>query len=213
MAERGMVPGEPGAVPAELGAVGEAARCLLGGGVVLLPTDTVYGLAAHPAHEEAVGRLFALKGRPRSRSLPVMVAASEEIPPLGGVISRAAELLLESKYVPGPLTLAVGISPETAPAWLSGRAEFAFRIPNDERLLSILRRTGPLLVTSANLHAQETRESVPDILATLDGKPDLVIDDGIRATVPSTLVNCHAEPPVVERVGAVPQEEIEAILA
>ena len=198
--------GEPGAVAA-------ASRCLLGGGVTLLPTDTVYGLAAHPAHEKAVDRLFALKGRPRSRNLPVMVAGRDEIPRLGGVVSRAADLLLESKYVPGPLTLAVGVSPEAAVTWLAGRAEFAFRIPGDEQLLSILRSTGPLLVTSANLHAQETRESVPEILASLDGEPDLVVDDGIRDTVPSTLVNCRVEPPVIERVGAVPREEIEAVFA
>ncbi|HEY5987562.1 MAG TPA: L-threonylcarbamoyladenylate synthase [Streptosporangiaceae bacterium] len=197
----------------EPGTVAAAVRCLLGGGVALLPTDTVYGLAVHPAHGKAVDRLFALKGRPRTRNLPVMVADSEEVAPLGGMITRAAELLLESKYVPGPLTLAVGISPETAATWLAGRTEFAFRIPDDERLLSILKTTGPLLVTSANLHAQETRESVPDILASLTGEPDLVIDDGVRATVPSTLVNCHADPPVVERVGAVPTDEIEAILA
>jgi L-threonylcarbamoyladenylate synthase len=190
-----------------------ASRCLLDGGVVLLPTDTVYGLAVHPAHDRGVDRLFALKGRPRSRNLPVMVAASGEIPRLGGVISKAAKLLLESKYVPGPLTLAVGLSPDSAVTWLAGRTEFAFRIPNDERLLSILTITGPLLVTSANLHAQETREAVPDILAGLDGEPDFVIDDGVRDTVPSTLVNCHSVPPVVERVGAVPREEIEAILA
>jgi L-threonylcarbamoyladenylate synthase len=195
------------------GAVAGAARCLLGGGVVLLPTDTVYGLAVHPEHEAAVDRLFALKGRPRTRNLPVMVHARAEIPRLGGVVSRAAGLLLESKYVPGPLTLAVAVSQAAAVPWLAGREEFAFRIPNDEQLLTILASTGPLLVTSANLHAQETRESVPEILATLAGEPDLVIDDGIRDTVPSTLVNCRAEPPVVERAGAVPREDIEAVLA
>jgi L-threonylcarbamoyladenylate synthase len=127
-------------------------------------------------------------------------------------VSRAAALLLESKYVPGPLTLAVGVSePDLAP-WLRGRAEFAVRIPDDDRLLAILGITGPLLVTSANLHAEQVRESVPEILSTLTTEPDLVIDDGNRDTVPSTLVNCRLVPPVVERVGAVPEEEIEAIL-
>jgi L-threonylcarbamoyladenylate synthase len=114
--------------------------------------------------------------------------------------------------VPGPLTLAVGVSaPDLAP-WLRGRDEFAVRIPDDERLLAILRTTGPLLVTSANLHAAGVRESVPDILPTLVSEPDLVIDDGNRDTVSSTLVNCRRLPAVIERVGAVPEEEIEAIL-
>jgi L-threonylcarbamoyladenylate synthase len=194
------------------GEVARAVECLLAGGVVLLPTDTVYGLAVHPERDQAITRLFAMKGRPRSVNLPVMISSRDDIPALGGVVNEAAELLLESKYVPGPLTLAVGVSaPDLAP-WLRGRDEFAVRIPDDERLLAILRTTGPLLVTSANLHAAGVRESVPDILPTLVSEPDLVIDDGNRDTVSSTLVNCRRLPAVIERVGAVPEEEIEAIL-
>lgn len=192
--------------------VARAAECLLAGGVVLLPTDTVYGLAAHPEHDDAVTRLFAIKGRPRSVNLPVMITSADQVPALGGVVNRAADALLRSKYVPGALTVAVGTSPEHLVPWLRGRAEFAVRIPDDERLLAIISRTGPLLVTSANLHAQAVRESVDEILGTLAIAPDLVIDDGTRDTVPSTLVNCRLVPPVVERVGAVPEEEIEAIL-
>lgn len=192
--------------------VARAAACLLAGGVVLLPTDTVYGLAVHPARDDAITRLFAMKGRPRSVNLPVMISSRDDITRLGGVVSRAADLLLESKYVPGPLTLAVGVSSADLAPWLRGRDEFAVRMPDDERLLAILNQTGPLLVTSANLHAAQVRESVPAILGTLVSEPDLVIDDGNRATVPSTLVNCRLVPPVVERVGAVPAEEIEAII-
>jgi L-threonylcarbamoyladenylate synthase len=192
--------------------VARAATCLATGGVVLLPTDTVYGLAVHPEHDESITRLFDMKGRPRSVNLPVMISSREQIRALGGVLSPAAERLLGSRYVPGPLTLALGTSPPDLAPWLRGRVEFAVRMPDDERLLAILDVTGPLLVTSANLHAEQVRESVPDILKTLVREPDLVIDDGNRDTVPSTLVNCRLEPPVVERVGAVPAEEIEAIL-
>jgi L-threonylcarbamoyladenylate synthase len=192
--------------------VNRAAQCLLAGGVVLLPTDTVYGLAVHPEHDEAVTRLFAIKGRPRSVNLPVMIAAPADAFALGGEMTRAADLLFNSKYVPGPLTLALGTSPERSVPWLHGRAEFAVRIPNDERLIAIIKKIGPLLVTSANLHAQAVHESASAILDTLAIQPDLVIDDGIRDTVPSTLVNCRLVPPVIERVGAVPTEEIEAIL-
>lgn len=189
-----------------------AAACLLVGGVVLLPTDTVYGLAVHPERDEAITRLFAMKGRPRSVNLPVMISSRDDILALGGVVSRAADLLLASKYVPGPLTLAVGVSPPNLAPWLRGRVEFAVRMPDDDRLLAIIRQTGPLLVTSANLHAEQVGESVSAILSTLASEPDLVIDGGKRDTVPSTLVNCRLVPPEVERVGAVPAEEIEAIL-
>jgi L-threonylcarbamoyladenylate synthase len=189
------------------------AECLRNGGVVLLPTDTVYGLAVHPERPDAITRLFTLKGRPRSVNLPVMISAKSDVPALGGVISQAAERLMNSKYFPGPLTLAVGVAPKRLVPWLQGREEFAVRMPDTEWLLTVLKFTGPLLVTSANLHAQDIGESVPDILASLSGEPDLVIDDGTRATVPSTLVNCRLVPPVIERVGAVPAEKVEAILA
>lgn len=191
----------------------QAVACLRAGGVVLLPTDTVYGLAVHPEHDESITRLFAMKGRPRSVNLPVMISSVGDVAALGGVLSEAAERLLESKYVPGPLTVAVGTSPERLAPWLRGRVEFAVRMPDDERMLAILTETGPLLVTSANRHTQVPRESVPEILSSLAAEPDLVIDDGKRDTVPSTLVNCRLVPPVVERVGAVPAEEIEAVLA
>jgi L-threonylcarbamoyladenylate synthase len=179
--------------------------------VVLLPTDTVYGLAAFPGDPSAVRRIFAIKNRPASVNLPVMISAADEIARLGGRLNPASRRLLESSLVPGPLTLAVGIEAEPVD-WLRGREEAAFRMPDDEWLLGLLRDTGPLLVTSANVHAEPTKEAVADILASLAEPPDLVIDGGVRSTTASTLVNCRAEPPVVERVGAVPAEEIEDIL-
>jgi L-threonylcarbamoyladenylate synthase len=192
--------------------VAEAASCLQAGGIVLVPTDTVYGLAVLPGRDASIDRLFQMKGRPRTVNLPVMIAEEADASRLGAIISTSAAKLLASKYVPGPLTVALGVSASIAVPWLRGRIEVAVRIPDDQRLLAIIKAVGSLLVTSANLHTEETHESVPDILASLRGVPDLVIDDGFRDVVPSTLVNCRLVPAVVERVGVVPSEEIEAIL-
>lgn len=183
-------------------------ECLENGGVVLLPTDTVYGLAVSPKSDEAIDRLFALKRRPRNVNLPIMVASDAELDPLGFEVSESARRLLRSPLIPGSLTLAMGFSSEYRPAWLAGRDEAAVRIPNDERLLAVLRRTGPLLVTSANAHSAETPDNVADILAQLDGAPDLYIDGGILKTTASTLVNCRLNPPRIERVGVVPESEV-----
>src|SRR5262245_3002336 len=169
----------------------EAARdCLVHGGVVLVPTDTVYGLAVHPEREDAIERLFALKQRPKARNLPVMVASVFDLAGLGVRITEAASKLMGA-FFPGPLSLALGLLEGEAPPWLAGRTEIAVRVPDEKIMLDILRATGPLLVTSANIHAQETLESVPAILAALEGKPDLVIDGGVRSVMPSTLVNCN----------------------
>ena len=189
--------------------VAEIVKCLVNGGVVLLPTDTVYGLAVSPNLEASIDRLFALKRRPRNVNLPIMVSSEAELAPLGFEISEAAARLLRSPLIPGSLTLAMGFSSDYyRPVWLAGRDEAAVRIPNDERLLSVLRKTGPLLVTSANAHSAETPDNVADILAQLDGAPDLAIDGGTLRTTASTLVNCRIDPPVIERAGVVPEIEV-----
>ena len=183
-------------------------ECLATGGVVLIPTDTVYGLAVSPNFDESISRLFALKRRPRNVNLPIMVASDAELELLGFEVSKAARRLLRSPLIPGSLTLAMGFSSDYRPAWLAGRDEAAVRIPNDERLLSVLRKTGPLLVTSANAHSAGTPDNVVDILAQLDGAPDLAIDGGTLRTTASTLVNCRIDPPAIERIGVVPESEV-----
>ena len=183
-------------------------ECLENGGVVLLPTDTVYGLAVSPKFDQSIDRLFALKRRPRNVNLPIMVASESELEPLGFEVSESARRLLRSPLIPGSLTLAMGFSSEYRPDWLAGREEAAVRIPNDERLLSVLRKTGPLLVTSANAHSAETPDNVADILAQLDGAPDLWVDGGTLRTTASTLVNCRVDPPRIERLGVVPESEV-----
>lgn len=192
--------------------VDEVAACLADGGVALVPTDTVYGLAVHPMRPDAKQRLFAMKRRPGNVNLPIMVASTADLPALGVEISAPAARLME-RFFPGPLSVALGIRPGAAPSWLAGRVECAVRIPDDEVMLDLLRATGPLLVTSANIHDQPTPESAPAVLAALDGRPDIVLDGGIRKVVPSTLVNCNLPEPVIEREGLISRREIERVLA
>ena len=188
--------------------VEEIVECLENGGVVLLPTDTVYGLAVSTNFEASIDRLFALKRRPRNVNLPIMVSSEAKLEPLGFEISESARRLLRSPLIPGSLTLAMGFRSDARPAWLEGREEAAVRIPNDGRLLAVLRKTGPLLVTSANAHSADTPDNVQEILAQLDGEPDLWIDGGILRTTASTLVNCRVDPPVIERLGVIPESEV-----
>ncbi|MGH9761470.1 MAG: L-threonylcarbamoyladenylate synthase, partial [Blastocatellia bacterium] len=186
--------------------------CLSTGGIVLLATDTVYGLAVLPTYEQSVNRVYSLKGRPRDVNLPVMISSPTVLASLGFEVNERAACLLRSRLVPGPLTLAMGFRSGPRPRWLDGRVEAAIRIPDDDWLLSVLKRSGPLLVTSANSHGLETPETVTDVLAQLHGAPDLAVDGGSVRTVPSTLVNCRCDPPVVERIGAIPEAEVMAYL-
>lgn len=189
--------------------VNEIADCILSGGIVLIPTDTVYGLAGSPNFNESVDRLYALKTRPKNLNLPIMVSSTDELEPIGIDINDRVRQLLQSPLIPGALTLAMGFKNKPLLPWLAGREEVAIRIPKDTRLLAVLKKTGPLLVTSANRHGcPSTPASIQEILIQLDGKPDMIIDAGILETIPSTLVNCRFDPPVVEREGIISYAEL-----
>lgn len=194
--------------PADPLVVQAVAKCLASGGVVLLPTDTVLGLAALPAHAEAVAQVFKLKSRQAEKHLPIMVASLAQIEKIGGMITKSASALAGSPYCPGALTLIVGLDSAKAPSWLAGREEIAFRIPDDACLLALLETVGPLFVTSANRSGEDTPASTEEAVAQLAGRPDHVVAGCARGAFASTIVNCRASPPVIERQGAIPAERL-----
>lgn len=188
------------------------AECLIDGGVVLIPTDTVLGLAVSPAHPQAVDRLYALKDRPREKNLPIMAASPDQIDALGGIRTNAADRLISSGLMPGALTLVLGLDPTRTPNWLSGREEIAFRIPDEPFLRAVLGKTGPLMLTSANRSGHDTPATSDAATAQLTGQPDLVVAGESRAAAPSTIVNCRTSPVTIERQGAIPAARIFEIL-
>ena len=186
----------------------EVVACLRIGGVVVVPTDTVYGLAVLPNQTSAIERLYDLKERPRTKALPVMVANTEQVTDLGVITSLAIEQLLASPFLPGALTIVAAIDPLKCPDWLRGREEVAFRIPNSPLLLEVMAQVGPLLVTSANLAGVPTPKTISQVLAQLTGAPDLVVEDETGADIASTLVNCSQKLASIERVGAISVAEL-----
>lgn len=190
-----------------------AAEVLGGGGVVVVPTDTVYGLAARPADADAVQAVFHAKGRPEGMHLPVLAASLEQVRALGVDVTTAA-LALARWWWPGPLTMAFGFDARSErPTWLAGRDEVAVRIPDHEFLRALLARTGVLVVTSANPHGAPTPRTALDVAASLGPSVDLVVDGGRLHDVPSTLVNVRGTEPVVEREGAISRAEVADALA
>ncbi len=183
------------------------------GGVVVVPTDTVYGLAARPDDDHAVRAVFRVKGRPEGMHLPVLAASLEQVRALGVVVTRAADALAR-RWWPGPLTLAFGFHEgATRPPWLEGRDEVAVRIPDHDFLRALLHTTGVLLVTSANPHGAPTARTAHEVAASLGHTVDLIVDGGELTEVPSTLVNVRGATAVVEREGAIGRAEIEDALA
>ena len=185
-----------------------AAEVLEGGGVVVIPTDTVYGLAARPRDADAVHAVFRAKGRPEGMHLPVLAASLEQVRALGVAFTPAAGVLAQWWW-PGPLTLAFCFDAGVGrPEWLAGRDEVAVRIPDHDFLRSLLARTGVLVVTSANPHGAPTPRTAHDVAASLGPSVDLVVDGGPLRDVPSTLVNVCGTAAEVEREGAITRAEV-----
>ncbi len=190
-----------------------AVDVLRAGGVAVVPTDTVYGLAARPGDADAVQAVFRAKGRPEGMHLPVLAASVAQVRALGVAFTPAAAVLARSWW-PGPLTLAFGFDAGLErPAWLAGREEVAVRVPDHDFLRSLLERTGVLVVTSANPHGAPTPRTAHDVAAGLGPAVDLVVDGGPLTDVPSTLVNVRGPEPLVEREGAISRAEVACALA
>jgi L-threonylcarbamoyladenylate synthase len=184
------------------------AEWLLQGGVAVVPTDTVYGLAARPAEVAAVRTIYRLKGRPEGLHLPVLAATADQVRSLGVAFTPAAEALAR-RWWPGPLTLAFGFDPQRErPDWLQGRTEVAVRIPAHAFLRAVLQRTGVLVVTSANPHGAPTPRTAKEVAGALGSAVELLVDGGELQDVPSTLVNVNGGTPSIEREGAIARQAI-----
>jgi L-threonylcarbamoyladenylate synthase len=178
------------------------------GDVAVVPTDTVYGLAARPDQVDAVGAVYRMKGRPEGMHLPVLAASVAQVRGLGVAFTPAAEALAR-RWWPGPLTMAFGFDPQSErPSWLEGRSEVAVRIPDHDFLRELLEQTGVLVVTSANPHGTPTPRTAQDVAEALGSSVELVVDGGTLHDVPSTLVNVNGSEPSVEREGAIPRQAI-----
>lgn len=178
-----------------------AAEELRAGGVAVVPTDTVYGLAAHVASAPARARIFDLKGRPREKALPVLVHNLEAATRLG-LLPPAARTLAEH-FWPGPLTLVIPRTPGfSVDLGGSDPDTIALRVPDHRDLLRLLSVTGPLAVTSANVSGAPAPATVEVARRTF---PDLPVMPGRRGEgTESTVVSLVGEPTIL-RSGALPE--------
>lgn len=153
----------------------QAAEILNGGGVAVIPTDTVYGLAARPDCPAAVERLYTIKGREAKKPIALLASDIAAIERFGSRLAGRARELAE-RHWPGALTLVIGAE--------------GFRIPDHDRTRRLLAACGGVLrVTSANLSGQRPATDAPQALADVGLSADFVVDDGVSpGGVPSTVV-------------------------
>lgn len=189
-----------------------AVERLAGGAVIGLPTDTVYGLAASLAHPGAIDALFRLKQRPTSVALPVLIEGVEQALALGVAWPTAARQLA-ARYWPGPLTIIVAV-PEALATLVGATSSIGFRIPDDPMVLSVLRQSGPLAVTSANLHGEPPCTSAHDVASRFSAEPNFsgVLDGGERRGDVSSVVDLSLDHWELKREGAITRAELAALL-
>ncbi len=193
--------------------IAAAGRAVQRGRLVILPTDTVYGIGADAFNADAVARLMAAKGRGREMPPPVLVSARTTLDALAVGVPDWAHALVEA-FWPGPLTIVVRQQPSLHWDLGEARGTVAVRVPDHEVALALLARTGPLAVSSANrtgLAAATDAEAADQMLgekvrATLDAGPT-------PGPVPSTIVDCTGEQPRVLRRGAVGVERLGEVVA
>jgi L-threonylcarbamoyladenylate synthase len=200
--------------PDESAAVDRAVDVLRGGGLVALPTETVYGLGADASNEHAVRRIFAVKGRPADHPLIVHVAGAADLGSWASTVPPAAALLAEACW-PGPLTMLVPRAAHVLDVVTGGRPTVGVRVPAHPLTTAVLERFGGgVAAPSANRFGRVSPTTAEHVRRDLGDDVDLVLDGGpCPIGVESTIVDCSVDPPQILRPGGIPREQIEQLLA
>jgi L-threonylcarbamoyladenylate synthase len=192
----------------------EAAIAVLrDGGLVALPTDTVYGIAVALDAPGGIERLFQAKGRPVDRAIMLLLDSASQAADLGEM-SPAAEALAAACW-PGGLTLVLRQLPgaDLPEALTGGVPTIGLRVPDHGTPRALAAALGPLPVTSANVTGVTEARDAAEILAQLGDAVDLILDGGhAHGGRASTVVDCTAERPTIRRLGAIPLERIVSVL-
>ena len=178
-----------------------AAQLLREHQLVAFPTDTVYGVGTLAFDGATVLKLYVAKERPPEKAIPLLIADIADLEQVATNVPPLAYRLMET-FWPGALTIVVPKQPHV-PIEVSATDSVAVRMPDLDLARDLMRRTGPLAVTSANRSAGPNPCTAQEVLAQLEGRIDAIIDGGqTPGGVPSTVVDCTQATPVILREGA-----------
>lgn len=182
------------------------------GGLVAFPTDTVYGVGTLVFNGKAVESIYVAKDRPIEKAIPVLIAEAEDMDKVGMNIPDMARRIA-ARFWPGPLTCIIPKKP-TLPESVSATPTIGVRVPDHDVARALLRTTGPMAVTSANISGQASPSTAEEVFAQLGGRISLIIDGGkTPGGVPSTLVDCTSDDIKILREGPISLEEIKLKLS
>lgn len=195
------------------GEIERAVAALRSGGLIALPTETVYGLGADASNDDAVRRVFEVKGRPSDHPLIIHLADAAQLEQWAASVSPTAQLLADA-FWPGPLTLLVERSSSVSPVVTGGRPTVGLRVPDHPVALELLRTFGGgVAAPSANRFGRVSPTTAAHVIADLGDDVDVVLDGGpCRVGVESTIVDLTTDRPVVLRAGGVSVDRLEEVL-
>ena len=181
---------------------------LKNGGIVILPTDTVYGIACEMNNEEAIKKLFKLKVRSDDKPICVLTSSMEKIKKVAYINGQEEKII--KKYMPGALTIILDKKENVSNILTSNLKTIGVRIPNNKILLEILNKLEfPLAVTSANISGKEAAIIIEDFINEFNNKIDIIIDGGMtKIKVASTIVKIENRKIKILRDGAIKKIEI-----
>lgn len=193
--------------------INEASKILKGGGIVAIPTETVYGLAASAKSDTAIKKVFEAKGRPQDNPLIVHISNMDMLKAVAKDIPEKA-LECAEKFWPGPLTMVLPRTDYTAPSVSAGLNSVAVRMPNHKTALDIIEKSGlPLAAPSANVSGSPSPTSPFHVEYDLTGKIDAIVyDNECTVGVESTVISFCVNPPKLLRPGAVTKEQLLEII-
>ena len=188
-----------------------ALKILQNGGIVAFPTDTVYGLGALAFNNTAIESIYKAKNRPIEKAIPILIGDLSDFEKVADDIPNMA-LRFASRFWPGPLTCIVP-KKQTLPLAVSATPTVAVRIPDHVDARSLLRAAGPMAVTSANISGGQNPSTAQEVYDQLNGRIPLILDGGTtQGGIPSTLVDCTGESPMILREGPITLDELLAAL-
>ena len=177
------------------------------GGIVAFPTETVYGVGIHFNDEEALERLMEAKNRDYSKAITLMVADKKDISQYAYISPQAQKMI--DQFMPGMITLIFKKKESVRDIMTNGKSTIGIRIPDSEFVLSLFKKVGPMLVTSANLSQHSNTTSTQEVLNQLDGRIDLVVDGKTSDNIASTVVDVSQDEIKILRAGKITKEQIE----
>lgn len=191
----------------------EAAEIIAGGGLVAFPTETVYGLGADALNSQAVGRVYAAKGRPSDNPMIVHISSYDDMNKLTPQITRDMEKLMKV-FWPGAMTMIVKRNPVIPDVTTGGLDTVGIRMPDNPVALKLISEAGcPIAAPSANLSGKPSPTAAQHVIDDLAGRVDAIIcSDDCKFGIESTVIDMTGSTPMILRPGIITKEDLETAL-